>query len=121
MASQKLEHYLRACRRRSGLTQSEVGFLLGAKNGAQVSLYERHHTPPLRTAFTFEALYGDRASEIFAGIRASAERDLRRRARTLARKLLAKDGTRNPRVTEQKLQWLVEHCVNTQAGERHAP
>ena len=60
-------------------------------------------------------------SEIFAGMRASAERDLRRRARTLARKLLAKDGTRNPRVTEQKLQWLVEHCVNTQVGQNQAP
>jgi transcriptional regulator with XRE-family HTH domain len=115
MPSAKLEHYLRAWRRDSGLSQTEVGYLLGA-DGAQVSLWERRRVPPLRTALTLEALYGAPVSEIFAGARHSAERELRRRARTLARKLLATE--RNPRVTARKLQWLVDHCIKTPAGGR---
>src|SRR5271155_4118680 len=98
MATSKLDHYLRACRKRSGLSQREVGFLLGAKTRAQVSRYERRHSPPLRTALAFEAPFGAPVAEIFAGIRESAEKELRRRARTLARELRAQDGTRNPRV-----------------------
>ncbi len=39
MTSHKLANYLRAYRKRSGLSQSEVAYLLGCKNGAQVSRY----------------------------------------------------------------------------------
>ena len=120
MASPKLEHYLRACRKRSGLSQREVGYLLGAKTKAQVSLYERQHAPPLRTALAFEALFGAPVSEIFAGMRESVEKELKRRARSLASELQAQDGKRNPRVTSQKLQWLVDHCAETHVGERQS-
>jgi transcriptional regulator with XRE-family HTH domain len=113
MASPKLEHYLRACRKRSGLSQREVGYLLGSRTRAQVSLYERHHAPPLRTALAFEALFGTPVSEIFFGMRKSAEKELKRRARSLALELRAQDGKRNSRVTSQKLQWLVDHCTET--------
>ena len=41
MATHKLENYLRTYRKRSGLTQREVAFLVGCRNGAQVSRYER--------------------------------------------------------------------------------
>ena len=43
----KLENYLRTYRKKSGLTQREVAFLLGCQNGAQVSRYEkRRRLPP---------------------------------------------------------------------------
>src|SRR2546421_227517 len=54
MASPRLENYLRTYRKRSGLTQREVAFLLGSKNGAQLSRYEKQRRlPPLRTALAF--------------------------------------------------------------------
>ena len=118
MASPKLEHYLRACRKRSGLSQRDVGYLLGAKSRAQVSRYERRHAPPLRTALAFEALFGAPVSEIFAGMREVVEKELSRRVRELALDLRAQNGKRNSRVTSQKLQWLVDHCAETHVGER---
>jgi hypothetical protein len=41
MATPKLENYLRAYRKKSGLTQRGLAFLLGWQNGGQVSRYER--------------------------------------------------------------------------------
>jgi hypothetical protein len=59
MVTPRLENYLRACRKKSGLTQHEVGFLLGRENGAQVSRYEkRHRLPPLETALAREEISG---------------------------------------------------------------
>lgn len=113
MASQPLEYYLRACRRRSGLSQSEVAYLLGSKTKNQVSRYERRQcAPPLRAVLALEALFGAPASEIFAGTRETVRKELKSRARALAVELKAQGGTRNRRVTEQKLQWLVEHCTD---------
>jgi transcriptional regulator with XRE-family HTH domain len=113
MASPKLEHYLRTCRKRSGLSQSEVAYLLGARSKNQVSRYERRsHATPLRAALLFEALYGAPVSEMFAGVYESVRKELKRRARELAREFQAQDGKRNRRVRTQKLQWLVEHCGN---------
>src|SRR3989442_14407584 len=70
MATHKLENYLRTYRKRSGLTQREVAFLVGCRNGAQVSRYEkRRRLPPLRTALACEAAFGVPVSELFAGLR----------------------------------------------------
>ena len=70
MATHKLENYLRTYRKRSGLTQREVAFLVGCRNGAQVSRYEkRRRLPPLRMALACEAAFGVPVSELFAGLR----------------------------------------------------
>jgi DNA-binding XRE family transcriptional regulator len=114
MASQKLEHYLRTCRKRSGLSQGEVAYLLGSSTRTKVSRYERgRYVPTLRTALVFEALFGTPVSEIFAGLHQSAEKELRRRARALASVLRTYDGKRNPRLNAQKLKWLVENSATT--------
>ena len=70
MATPKLENYLRTYRKRSGLSQREVAFLVGCRNGAQVSRYEkRRRLPPLRTALACEAAFGVPVSVLFAGLR----------------------------------------------------
>ena len=84
MASPRLENYLRTYRKRSGLTQREVAFLLGWKNGAQLSRYEKRHTlPPLRTALAYEAIFKIPVAELFAGVRNSVDQDIRTRVDTL--------------------------------------
>ena len=91
MATPKLENYLRTYRKQSGLTQDEVGFLLGRRNGAQVSRYEkRHRLPPLETALACEEIFGVPVSELFAGVRQSVGRDILKRRLELRARLQTK-------------------------------
>ncbi len=108
MASHQLENYLKTYRRKSGLTQREVAFLLGWKNGAQLSRYEKHHTlPPLRTALAYEAIFKIPVTELFAGIRNSVDRDIATRVDTLVAGLQGKNEKgRRGRLTARKLCWL---------------
>jgi len=113
MTSHKLANYLRAYRKRSGLTQSEVAYLLGCKNGAQVSRYERRrHMPPLRTALAFQAALDTPLSELYAGTYESVAKQVRHRAQTLAVKIQTENPERGKSLIPYKLQWLAEHCTS---------
>ena len=58
MQTDKLDNYLRTYRKKLGLTQREVSFLLGCHGGAKVSRYERTgRIPDLKTIFAFEAIF----------------------------------------------------------------
>jgi transcriptional regulator with XRE-family HTH domain len=86
--SHKLENYLRTYRKRSGLSQDEVAFLLGCKNGTKVSRYERFgRKPNLETLFAYEVMFGAPARELFAGVHQKVEKKILNRAQLLARKL----------------------------------
>ena len=112
MTSHKLENYLRAYRKRSGLSQSEVAYLLGCKNGAQVSRYERRrHMPPLRTALAFQAALGTPLSELYAGTYELVAKQVRSRAQNLSVQLQTRNPQRGKNLTPYKLQWLAEHCI----------
>lgn len=50
MQNDKLDNYLRTYRKKLGLTQREVAFLLGCHSGAKVSRYERSARIPLLTS-----------------------------------------------------------------------
>src|SRR5258708_38807061 len=55
MAAPHLHNYLRAHRKRLGLSQDEVAYLLGAESGAKVCRYERLvRGASLETALAFE-------------------------------------------------------------------
>ncbi len=113
MTSQKLGNYLRAYRKRSGLSQREVAYLLGSKNGGQVSLNERRrHVPPLETALAFQAVLGTPISELFAGTYESVAEDVRLRAQDLTTELRAKIVKRGKSLNAHKLRWLAEHCTH---------
>ena len=80
--------YLRTFRRRSGLTQAEVAFLLGAESGAKVSRYERlSRRPSFQTALGLQAVFGVPADRLVPGISAEVDRKIIRRARLLSRQL----------------------------------
>ncbi len=86
----KLDNYLRTYRKRAGLTQSEVAFLLGCTDGAKVSRYERFaREPNLRTILGYERIFGAPARELFAGTYQKVEKATHRRAQLLAQKLSA--------------------------------
>lgn len=84
----RLPNYLRMHRKRMGLSQQDVAFLLGCRSGAKVSRYERfQREPTLRTAIACEVLFHTPVRELFAGVYAEVERVVERRARGLARRL----------------------------------
>jgi transcriptional regulator with XRE-family HTH domain len=88
MQNDKLDNYLRTYRKKLGLTQREVAFLLGRHGGAKVSRYERSgRIPDLKTIFAYEAIFQKPARELFAGIYDRAERETRRKVRQLVSRL----------------------------------
>ncbi|MHB8519871.1 MAG: helix-turn-helix domain-containing protein [Limisphaerales bacterium] len=86
----KLLNYLRTYRKRAGLSQDEVAFLLGCRTGAAVSRYEHfRRVPNPATILALEAIFQIPVRELFAGQFQTIEREVMRRAGRLARKLSA--------------------------------
>src|SRR5207249_11765504 len=84
---QQLENYLRTYRRRAGLSQDEMAFLLGTKSGTKVSRYERlRREPSLRTAFAYAVIFRAPLRGLFAGAYERTERATGRRRKLLIEK-----------------------------------
>lgn len=79
---------IRAHRKRSALTQDEVGFLLGSQKGSKVSRYEQlTRLPELRTALAFEAIFKRSVSELFPGLFQMVKAAVKERAKVLAKRV----------------------------------
>jgi len=88
MAIPKLSNYLRTYRKRIGLSQDEVAFLLGWKNAAHLSRYENFtRTPALRSALALEIILQTATKDLFAGEYQNVEAAICRRAKLLANRL----------------------------------
>ena len=113
MANQPLRNYLRTYRRRSGLSQDEIAQLLGTSSGTKVSRYENFaRLPSVAGILRYEIIFNQPASKLFAGAYEAAHRDVRARAKRLAKTLTAKSG--NPR-TARKLQ-ILRTIVDSKPG-----
>lgn len=100
----KLNNYLRTYRKRAGLSQEEMAFLLGCQSGAKVSRYERFsRQPTLQTAVAYEVIFGIPVRDLFAGLGQKAERPVIKRAQLLIQKLKTAEPDR---LTLRKLQML---------------
>src|SRR5882724_13255197 len=108
MASHRLENYLRTYRRKSGLTQREVAFLLGRKDGAQLSRYEkRRRLPPLRAALALEVIFKVPLAELFAGVREGVDQEIGERIDKLHSDLHEDNGSGRQRfLAARKRTWL---------------
>ncbi len=86
--AKKLSNYLRTHRKRSRLSQAEIAYLLGCRDGAKVSRYERKvREPGLRTILALELVFGIPARELFAGIYDEVKETAVRRAKILLKQL----------------------------------
>jgi transcriptional regulator with XRE-family HTH domain len=86
--SSRLTNYLKTWRKRSGLTQHELAFLLGNQTAAQVSRFERQaRIPNLNTAFSFQAIFDVPAHELLPESYRKAERSIALRADLLSHHL----------------------------------
>jgi transcriptional regulator with XRE-family HTH domain len=114
MSSRKLPNYLRTYRKRAGLSEEEISFLLGLHNPGQVSRYEHFHSiPGLMTALAYHVIFQTSPPDLFGGKYQKAERVVRRRAKRLLRRLSTDHP--DPRAA-RKLAWL-----RTLAGEPEKP
>ena len=111
----RLNNYLRSYRRRSGLSQSEVAFLLGTHNGAHVSRYEKgHHLPPLRTALAYRTIFGVSLLELFSGIKLGIEKEVLPHIEELRTELEKRRKEHRATAGDlRKLRWLDEHWPST--------
>lgn len=90
MPNHRLENYLKTYRKRAGLSQAEMAYLLGSRDGTCPARHEGFiRTPSLETALAYEVIYGTPVKELFAGMYARAERAAARRARVLEKRLAA--------------------------------
>lgn len=106
--TRKLKNYLRTFRRRTGLTQEEMAYLLGSDCGSKVSRYERRlRQPGVETVFAYEVISGQPAKELFVGDYQVVKTECLRRMRGLLEELASGHQTRRA-VYKQKLlrSWL---------------
>jgi transcriptional regulator with XRE-family HTH domain len=114
MTKRRLSNYLRTYRKHSGLSQSELSFLLRLRNKSELSRYERSiRQPSLRMALAYQEVFGTPVSELFAGLNDLASRDARKQMARLKAQLqkrveIKKDENRNA----QKFQWVSQRLLD---------
>ena len=84
--SRRINNHLRRYRRRAGLSQREVAFLLGRSAPSIVSRHEQcARQPTLETALAYEVIHGVPLSDLFPGKYRKVENKVLIRARVLKR------------------------------------
>jgi transcriptional regulator with XRE-family HTH domain len=102
--SEPLTSYLRTYRKLSGLTQTEVAYLIEAESAQTISRLERdEQKPDLEQAIALSVLFEVPADELFVGLAHRAEQRTQNHA-YLLQKMLADDP--NDEVKKQKLRTL---------------
>jgi transcriptional regulator with XRE-family HTH domain len=88
MPQTRFDNYIRYYRRKAGLSQDELSFLLGRKSGSHVSRYERgRREPSLETLLAFEVVFQAVIRDLYAGRARKVEETVRERAGLLLEKL----------------------------------
>ena len=88
MATRRLLNYLKTYRKHSGLSQSDISFLIRLNDKSEFSRYERGvRQPSLRTALACQELYGVAVSDLFAGLSDIVARDTRHQMKKLQSRL----------------------------------
>lgn len=88
LMSSPVKNYLRTHRKRSGLRQSDMAFLLDLNGGYEISRLERHERDPsLQMVFGCQVLFDTLPHDLYPGLYAKVERITRRRICTLVKEL----------------------------------
>lgn len=110
MTSRPLPNYLKSYRKQSGLTQSEMAFLLGTQDGARFSRYEQDRVvPSVRTALAFAAILKKPVEKLFAGALQDVEIETEKKIRALIQELKETASPGDTAANKRKLQWLTEN------------
>jgi transcriptional regulator with XRE-family HTH domain len=100
--STRTRNYIKSFRKRAGLSQQELAYLVGCRNGASVSRYESlEREPTTVTTLAYEAVFRTAVSALFRGTYAIVEQNVLTRARALSKKL-AKAGEPSARLAQKR-------------------
>jgi hypothetical protein len=117
MVSSQLPNYLRAHRKRLALSQKDVAYLLGAGRGDKVSRHETFvRDPNIEAILAYELIFQKPASELFAGLRQTIQREIALRAKTLAAKT---DCRRIDQQATRRLQTLADLADSRSKTSKH--
>lgn len=110
MKQKSLDSYLRAHRKKAGLSQSELAKLLGYADEGAVRRHEKSKTlPPLLLALGYEAIFQTPISKLFSGLKETVENTIESRISLLEKDLKEKIGNRGrTSPITQKLAWISE-------------
>jgi hypothetical protein len=110
MNNKVVGNYLRAHRRRSGLSQRDLGILAGYKDDIQVSRHERSETvPPLLIALSYEVIFQVPVAELFVGFQSAVANTVAHNAEELTADIEKRsEGRQQAKAISQKLKWLKE-------------
>lgn len=110
MQTKLLRNHLRTHRERSGLSQRDLGLLLGYKDPAQVSRYERSMSaPPLTIALCYEVVFRVPTSDLFPEIHAQITQMIEHKLAALEDELGQRSAkARGANEVAKKLTWLRE-------------
>lgn len=112
----KLQIYIRTHRLRWGLTQGELGHLLGAKSGTQVSLHERsQRKPTLEIVLACQIIFGELPEGMFPNLFSEVEEGVMQRAYELYQKL---DGSTS-KASKRKRELLDDVLRRVKARSNH--
>jgi DNA-binding XRE family transcriptional regulator len=108
--NRRLPNYLRTHRRKVGLTQRELGLVLGYGDEGTVSKHEKFDaTPPLEIAIGYGIVFRVPLSELFAGLRDEVGGEIEGRLAELEEHLGRQSvRDRNAIAIARKLMWLSE-------------
>jgi transcriptional regulator with XRE-family HTH domain len=88
MKTRRLKNYLKMYRKRIGLTQEELAFLLGAKGDSKVSRYENSRRIPIfRAILGYSVIFQAPLQDLFAGHYDEVVIIIHKRAKRLQAKL----------------------------------
>lgn len=88
MRMKKLPNYLKAHRKRFGLSQIDLAYLLGANTDTIVWQYEHEwRTPGFQNLLAMEYIFGLSGKSLFTGLAEEVEKETNSRAKKLAHML----------------------------------
>ena len=95
-------------RKRSGLSQREASFLLGARHNGNIPRYENsHRVPPLRTALAYATILGVPLPQLFPHLQQKVQKEIAAQIMELQAKLAdARRHKRGARRAQRKIEWL---------------
>ena len=101
-----LPTYLRTYRKRAGLTQAEVAYVVGI-NRSDLWQYETSRSEPsLRVLLALQVLYRIPIRKLFAGLFLQCRGTTLRRLRLLQSQLVADGTSKKSRLYIQKMSWI---------------
>ena len=106
MGADRIGNYVLTHRKKTGLSQSELGRLIGYGGKASVCRHETSQAlPSLATALCYEAIFGVPVSKLFPGIALTVQQALEDRLAALERELQERSASSR---YAKKLAWLDE-------------